>query len=471
MKSWLRCLAAIAAASTAAADRPNVLFLFADDMAYDTLLPGEEDGVDTPNLDRLAQRGVRFTHAYNPGAWSGAVCVPSRAMLNTGRFLWDTRFVDRGETDAFDPAQLWSNRFRRAGYHTFMAGKWHLPYEPAEAFDEVGAVRPGMPTTVESSYDRPSAEGPDTWRSDDSSLGGFWEGGRHWSEVLADEAIEYLDAAPDRRQPFFMYVAFNAPHDPRQAPTEFLERYPIESVATPEPFLPEHPYKEAIGCGALVRDERLAPFPRTEHAVRVHRREYHALITHLDHEIGRVLEALERSGQADNTWVVFTADHGLAVGRHGLIGKQNLYDHSVRVPLLLAGPGAPAGERRDQPVYLQSVAPTTLALAGAPALPQDAFQNLLPLVVDASHPSEIRAVYGAYLDRQRSVTKDGWKLIVYPEVPAVRLYHVAEDPRETRDLADEPRHAKRIESLWSELRRLQTRYDDPLELDESPPQL
>ncbi|MEQ8847688.1 sulfatase-like hydrolase/transferase [Botrimarina sp.] len=464
-------LALALSAAAAGGERPNVLFLFADDLAFDAVLPGEHDGVDTPHLDRLAERGVVFTRAYNPGSWTGAVCVPSRTMLNTGRFLWDAHEIHEGDRSGFQEKNLWSNRLRRAGYHTFFAGKWHLPFDPHEAFDTVGTVRPGMPPTVESAYNRPPAEGPDPWRSDDRSLGGFWQGGRHWSEVLADEAVEYLGGAARRERPFFLQVAFNAPHDPRQAPTECLERYPLDRVATPEPFAAEYPYNEAIGCGRTHRDERLGPFPRTEHAVRVHRREYHALITHTDEQVGRVLEALVHSGEADDTWVVFTADHGLAVGRHGLMGKQNLYDHSVRVPLIVVGPGVPAGERRDQPVYLQSVNPTTLELAGAPALPGDAFPSLLPLVGDPDRRSEHEAIYGAYRELQRSVTRDGWKLIAYPAVPTVRLYHVAEDPRETRDLADEPEQSDRVRSLFAVLLRLQARYDDPAPLAEAFPDL
>ena len=118
-----------------------------------------------------------------------------------------------------------------------------------------------------------------------------------------------------------------------------------------------------------MRDEDLAPFPRTAFAVQTHRREYYAAVTHLDAQIGRILDALEKSPAAANTYVFFTADHGLSCGEHGLMGKQNLYDASVRVPFIVAGPGVPAGKKIDAPVYLQDAMPTVLKLAGAPALP------------------------------------------------------------------------------------------------------
>src|SRR5690606_10619761 len=122
---------------------------------------------------------------------------------------------------------------------------------------------------------------PDAWSPFDTSLGGYWDGGTHWSEIVTRDACEFLGMAAEQDAPFFMYVAFNAPHDPRQAPQEYVEQYPPARVAVPENFLPEYPFKEAIGCGPELRDERLAPFPRTPEAVKVHRGEYYALITHL----------------------------------------------------------------------------------------------------------------------------------------------------------------------------------------------
>jgi choline-sulfatase len=205
--------------------------------------------------------------------------------------------------------------------------------------------------------------------------------------------------------------------------------------------------------------------------VKVHRQEYYALITHLDAQIGRVLEALEKSGQADNTWIFLTADHGLAVGHHGLFGKQNMYDHSLRVPFVVAGPGVKAGAKISAPIYLQDVMATALDLAGAPKPEQVEFHSLLPLLRDEKSPAAREAIYGAYLQLQRAVIHDGWKLILYPKARVARLYHVAADPDERHDLAADPTHADRRAALFQRLLALQRELADPLDLTTAFPNL
>jgi arylsulfatase A-like enzyme len=332
-------------------------------------------------------------------------------------------------------------------------------------------VRPGMPKTVASSYNRPPASGEDTWSPTDTSLGGFWEGGRHWSEVTADDAIDFLGQASQQPSPAFFYIAFNAPHDPRQSPQEYLDRYPVERISLPEPFLSEYPHAEAMGAGRGLRDEKLAPFPRTERAVKVHRREYYALVTHLDDQIGRILDALEASGKADNTWIFFTADHGLGVGHHGLMGKQNQYDHSVRVPFVVVGPQVPAGKTDPTPIYLQDVMPTTLELAGAARPEHVFFKSLLPRLTGTSGKppaAPYESIYGSYLKSQRAISHDGWKLIAYPEAGVLRLYHVSDDPDETVDLAGQPEHAPRLRNLYDRLVVLQQDLGDTVSLPNLP---
>lgn len=446
------------------ADKPNILFLFADDFCYEALGYLGQTDIDTPNLDRLARRGVTFTHAYNMGSWSGAVCVASRNMLLTGRSVWRAEKIAKTTEALREAGQLWPGLMKSAGYDTYMTGKWHIEAKAAKSFDVVRHVRPGMPNTVESSYNRPLEGQPDKWSSSNRELGGFWEGGKHWSEVAADDAVDYIKLASDKSNPFFMYIAFNAPHDPRQAPQEFLDKYPLERIKLPRNYLSEYPFKDAIGCGPDLRDEKLGPFPRTEYAVKVHRREYYALISHLDEQIGRILQALESSGQADNTWIFFTADHGLAVGHHGLFGKQNMYDHSLRVPFIVAGPRLPTGMKNDAPIYLQDAMATSLELAGVAKPATCEFQSLVHLARGENHPAPRTSIYGGYLKLQRSVIKDGWKLIAYPKAETSRLYHLAADPDEMRDLASDPAHAAKRKELFEELIKLQAELDDDLEL-------
>lgn len=448
-----------------AADKPNILFLFADDFCHEAVNAVGMTDIETPNLDRLANSGTVFTHAYNMGSWSGAVCVASRTMLNTGRYVWRAQKVyDKKAMDGeVERGVLWSQLMGKAGYGTFMTGKWHVPANAEKIFDVVVHERPGMPKTVEASYNRPLPGQPDPWSPSDPSIGGFWEGGRHWSEVGADDAIGHLNGGAGKEKPFFMYVAFNAPHDPRQAPAEYVAKYPQSRVKVPENFLPEYPYNEAANTGRKLRDERLAPFPRTEESVKVHRGEYYALITHLDAQIGRILAALDASGQADNTWIFFTADHGLAVGHHGLFGKQNMYDHSLRVPFYVNGPGVEK-KKIDAPIYLQDVMATSLELAGAEKPDHVEFQSLLPLIRGESDTPTASPVYGAYLKEQRAIIQDGWKLIVYPKAPKLRLYHLTEDPQEMHDLAEDPAHAVKMKELLAALTELQAKMGDEVDL-------
>lgn len=459
------CVASLAAgvASAAYPAKPNILFIFADDQAFDTLQIAGNDEIRTPHLDRLAKRGVRFTHAYNQGSWSGAVCVASRTMLNTGRFLWHADAVYRSAEKERQAGRFWSEYMKAAGYDTYMTGKWHVPADAAKAFQFTAHIRGGMPNQTPAGYNRPLEGQPDPWSPSDPKFGGFWAGGKHWSEVVAEDAVGFLQQAADRENPFFMYIAFNAPHDPRQSPQEFVDMYPLGNVAVPESFVPEYPHKDAMGCGKSLRDEKLAPFPRTEYAVKVNRQEYYAIITHMDVQIGRILDALEATGKADETYVFFSADHGLAVGRHGLMGKQNMFEHSVRVPLLVSGPGIEAGKVIDGAVYLQDIMATTLELAGIEKPSHVEFLSLLP-VIEGRRAANYDSVYGAYLQLQRSVTKDGFKLILYPRTQVALLYHIAEDPLELQDLIDEPKYQAVARQLFAELLKLQEVTGDKLDL-------
>jgi len=442
---------------------PNLLFLFADDQAFNTLHALGNDEIETPNLDRLVANGVTFTHAYNQGSWSGAVCVASRHMLVTGRFLWQAHKASKTAGAELKAGRFWPVYLKQAGYETYMTGKWHIRAKAENAFDHVTHVRGGMPRQTPAGYNRPLRDKPDGWKPWDKKFGGFWQGGKHWSEVLGDDAVGFLEQARQTDKPFFMYLAFNAPHDPRQSPKEYVDRYPLDRIALPRNFIAEYPFKDAIGCGKGLRDERLAPFPRSPRAVKVHRQEYYAIITHMDAQIGRILKALEATGQADNTYIFFTADHGLAVGHHGLMGKQNLYDHSVRVPFMINGPGIPQGRRLPGAIYLQDVMPTTLELAGVDIPDHVQFRSVLP-IIRGERERNYDAQYGAYLALQRSVRMDGYKLILYPKIGKLRLYHVDRDPLEQNDLAETAEAKPVVRKLFARLLELQKQTADTLDL-------
>lgn len=463
------------------ASKPNFLFLFADDQAFDTIQAFGHPIVQTPNLDRLVQSGMTFTHAFNQGSWSGAVCVVSRAMLNSGRYIYHAR-----DDINDDDIPLWGETFYNAGYETFMTGKWHNGDETVlRGFNQAKSIGKGMFETKGgpqgTGYRRPTPDNQ-SWSPTDSTLLGHWapnvkdivEGAfgktisseyvsdKHTSTLYADRAIEFLDSwTTSSDQPFLMYVAFNAPHDPRQAPQEFVDMYPLDEIELPANYMPEHPFDQ--GERYTLRDEILAPFPRTEAAIKTHMQEYYAIISHMDYEIGRVMDKLESLGEADNTYIIFTADHGLAVGEHGLLGKQNQYEHSIRVPLVLAGPNIEGGTSSDALVYLQSIYPTTCDLAGIPTPATVEFKSLMPLIEQSSQQS-YDAIFGSYKHFQRMVRTKDYKLILYPEEEQVQLFDMQSDPDELNNLAAQAAYQDTMAALFGRLRTLQQEVGDTLTL-------
>jgi arylsulfatase A-like enzyme len=470
-KSFLLIVAAAMAftACTGEAEtvKPNILVILADDQCYNTVHELGIYEVSTPTLDELARQGTVFLTTYNMGGWSGAICVASRTMINTGRFLWRAQAVDSktGLDTLASRGELWSKVMEGLGYDTYFTGKWHVKIDPPEIFRHVGSVRGGMPNQTPEGYNRPLDENDWEWTPWDTTFGGFWKGGTHWSEVVANETLGFLENASESEDPFFMYVAFNAPHDPRQSPKEYVDMYPLENVAVPESFLLEYPHKDLIGCGPGLRDERLAPFPRTEYAVKVNRQEYYAIITHMDAQIGRILDKLEETGQAENTYIFFSADHGLAVGYHGLIGKQNMYEHSLRIPMIVVGPDIPEGERRDMAVYLQDIMPTAIEYAGGEVPAYVEFNSLRSFIEGENTESHYPEVYGAYRDQQRMIRMEDYKLIVYPYAGVKRLFNLADDPLEMHDLAEDPKNRELMDSMFESLKALMVEMGDTLKLD------
>lgn len=466
--------------------KPNILFIFADDQMFNTIGALENCPVKTPNLDRLMNNGVSFSRAYNQGSFAPAVCVASRTMIITGGYLWNAATFSRkgnasndhnapGNNPRYEipfkkPEKYWPEYLKEAGYDTYMSGKWHIgEVSPNDVFDNVKDIRPGMPNQTNERYSRTfERDKPDTWSPYDKELGGFWKGGKHWSEVLADNGISFLTQSAKSGNPFFMYLAFNAPHDPRQAPKKFVDMYPLDGIKVPENFIPEYPYNEYAGAGRTLRDEKLAPFPRTEYSVKVNLQEYYAIISHMDEQIGRILDALKASGKADNTYVFFTADHGLAVGDHGFMGKQNMYESSMRVPMIMSGPNIPKGKTVDSFVYLQDIMPTTLEIAGLKKPDQVDFNSLLPLATGKVNTSNYPVVYGAYFGTQRMYRTEEYKMIIYPTANKVRLYDMKNDPLEMKDLAENRDDYKVVlNTLFREYKILQKRMNDPVDVEEA----
>lgn len=438
-------------AAQAANRRPNVVVLFTDDQRFDTIRALGNPEVSTPNMDRLVRSGVAFTRAHIMGGTVGAVCVPSRAMLMTGQGLFRIHRSIVAPKDFPDsekkPFDLFPELFRRGGYDTFGCGKWHnQPELFARCFSSGGAVFFGgmsdQNRVVVSDFD-PSGRYPASARRAATEYS---------SQMFTDAVVRFLESRDRASKPFLAYVAYTSPHDPRTAPAKFAAMYKAGRMALPRSFRPEHGFDN----GELkIRDEMLAGFPRTAEEIRRHTADYYAMVSEVDSQIGRVLDTLERTGQARNTVVVFAGDNGLAVGRHGLMGKQNCYDHSVRVPLVVSGPGIPSGQRNRNLVYLLDVFPTLCRLAGVP----------VPSTVEGRDlfwgPQRDSIFYG-YRHLMRGVrTADDWKLIRYMVggTERVQLFHLRDDPDELRDLSTQnPGQVARLRQL---LARWQTDQADP----------
>lgn len=458
-------LAAPAASVLAAppAKRPNFLFMIADDLTYLGIRAMGNPEIETPHLDALMQRACTFTHCFHQGSWTGAVCVASRSMLNSGL----TAFRAQKQ---IEQVPLWGQTMGGAGYSTSIVGKWHLSQTTLDrSFPAANRTvfMGGMFESGPEAYGRPSPG--NTWSPTDTSLKGQWLQARDWrknaSEPVQHSAQVWADAAADRlaelgkqNDPFLLYVAFTSPHDPRQAPQEFLDRYPAGKIAIPPNYLPLHPFDQGDHD---VRDELLAPFPRTREAVQLHRSEYYAHVTYLDQQVGRILDALDQSGKAADTYVIFTADHGLAVGQHGLMGKQNLYEHSTRMPLMIAGPGIGKGLRVDELVYQHSVFPTTCELAGIPIPKTVEFPSLANGLRGSRTPG-MDSVFCWYRDFQRSVRTKDHKLIAYPQAGKVQVFDLKRDPWEVHDVGGESAYAGVRKDLMERLKKHQKELDDPL---------
>jgi len=421
--------------------RPNVLFLFADDQRADTIGAWGNARIRTPHLDRLVARGFGFRGNYCFGGNSGAVCIPSRAMLMSGRTWF-------GLPHSLQGTLTFPEHLRGQGYETFATGKWHNgEVSFVRGFERGRSVHfGGMDDHTRIAIQDLRPDG--TWSPRRPAP-------KFSSEQFADEVIEFLKR-PAGDRPFLAYVAFTAPHDPRNPPEAWRVSDPAKRPPLPRNYLPQHPFD----TGQLVlRDENLLPWPRPPELLREQIAEYYGLISHMDQEIGRILDALDRSPVGTNTVIIFASDQGLALGSHGLLGKQNVYEHSMRSPMVIAGPGIPAGQSVEAFTYLLDLHPTLCELAGVAPAEDLEGQSLRPLW--GKRQARIRdTVFLPYLNLMRAVRDDRWKLICYPPTNHRQLFDLRNDPEERVNLAGDPDRAADVHRLLGHLRTWQDRVGD-----------
>lgn len=438
--------------------RPNVLVLVSDDQRPDTISALGNKHIQTPNLDLLARSGSVFTRAVcgNP------ICTPSRAEILTGCSSFHNGVLDFGRK--MNPKLvLWGDAMRRGGYRTYYVGKWHNDGRPIQrGYDATEGLFTGG--------------GGKWWKDQTDWKGRPITGYRGWifqsddgekypdlgvgltddiSAKFADAAIRVIEKKADK--PFFLHVNFTAPHDPLIMPPGFAGKYDPKKLPLPPNFLPEHPFDHGNFDG---RDEKLLPWPRTKEDVQEELAYYYSVVAHMDQQIGRIFETLKKTGQWDNTLIVFTSDHGLAVGSHGLRGKQNMYQHTVGVPMIFRGPGVPQGKSFDAQMYLRDIYPSVCDLTGTPIPATVQSRSIKPVLTGKTksiHPH----VFCYFRNFQRMIRTDRWKLIHYPQIDRWQLFDLKSDPFERQDLSGDARHAKVLADLRGKLRAWQKEVNDP----------
>ena len=437
--------------------KPNILFLFADDQRPDAVGAFGNEHIETPNIDRIVRAGFRFRNNYCMGSWGGAVCVPSRAMLMSGRTMHRVKANLQG-------VHTMPQALAGAGYVTYGTGKWH---NKKPAFERSFRHGKNIMFGGMSDHTRVPITDLNTETREFSKrriADGFS------STLFADTAVEYLEAHARAREkaraegcssrPFFLYVAFTAPHDPRNPPVEYRKKYHAKLPPLPKNFMPQCEWFADKSWGGI-RDEVLAGWPRTEKVIREQLAEYYGLITHMDDQIGRILKTLEATGQADNTIIVYAADHGLAMGSHGLTGKQNIYEHSTGCPLVFSGPGIPKGQTSPALTYLFDIYPTLCSMVGAKIPDAVEGKSLAPIV--HGEQSKVRgSLFTLYRKTQRAVRDERYKLIRFPEIDKTLLFDLQADPDELNDLSEQPAHKDRVASMRALLEKWQLDTDDQL---------
>lgn len=425
----------LAPLTTLHAAKPNILHIHADDHRADGARALGNPLLITPHLDSLVERGMTFTRCYTMGSMSGAVCAPSRAMLLTGR-SWRRIPTDPGASaNAKNPATFLPRVMQTAGYQTWHMGK----------AGEVNAFGIGLKHF-------------ETHIPDEGKGAEQGSGRAHSSQRHADRMIDFLRtrATSNEFRPFYAYIAPPVPHDPRVTEPQFHKLYDAAKIPLSPAFMPLHPFDNGE---MTVRDEALAPWPRTPENTRQQLADYYACITGFDHHIGRIFEQLKASGQWENTIIIFSSDNGLSMGEHGLFGKQNLYEFGgMHVPLVVAGPGIAKG-KSDALVYLMDLFPTFAEFGGA-KVPDGVDGKSIGPILAGKQPKVRDVLYTAYRHCMRAIRDDRWKLIRYPLVDRTQLFDLSNDPLELNNLAAKPEHAAKLTELTALLQKEMTAYAD-----------
>jgi choline-sulfatase len=466
--------------------RPNILLIEVDQMRWDAI--NDRSLCRTPNINQLIREGLNFERAYT----AAALCAPSRAMLTSGTFQWrngvfnQTHSAPTVNPDPFPETVLFSQRLRAVGYRQGFVGKWDVSMmrTPLDfGYDEIAdPILYGRSTLegLETNPDRVPAPPPGYARNGDRALDAgrfYWPGTTEpfvmWGHYdipeentptyhTAECGIRMMKRLAKQPGPWHMQIQILEPHDPYLPVKKYLDRYRAEEIPVPKSF-----YDAFAGKPELHAREASTWGECTEAIYREGRRHYYAFCEMVDAQIGRILNALEETGQKDNTLLVFTTDHGDMLGAHHMWSKDWMpYEDTYRVPLVVRWPGhTRPGTNTSKLVHLHDLAYTFVEAAGAPAMPFADGRSLLPLFEDkapADWPDHILNVwYGGEFFRQlHMVVTDRYKFM-FNSFAFDELYDLHADPEEMTNLIDDPGHAAVCDDMRARCYELMAQFGSP----------
>lgn len=430
----------------------NLLFIMSDQHNPAFMGCAGHPMVKTPNLDRLAARGTLFENAYT----NCPICVPARASFATGRYVHDCGYWDNA--DPYDGAvEGWGHRLIAQGHTVVSIGKLHYRCEddptgftrqviPLHVVDGVGdligLVRDPLPERkAAAKYAKDTGPGESSYTN--------------YDRRIADEAVRWLseDASTLTARPWVLFVSFVCPHFPLIAPEEFYKLYPEDEIPWPALYdaadRPTHPYYEAMR--SCINYDKYFDEPAVRRAVAG----YLGLCSFVDHNVGRVVDALEAAGLADATRIIYTSDHGEALGKRGLWGKSTMFEESAAIPLIMAGPDVPAGRRVATLTSLVDGAPTIMSCVGATPAPEDATlpgRSLFDIIAGADPDRPAFSEYHAAASMTGTfMLRDGNYKLIYFAGMEPELFDLDADPDETVNLAASPEHADVLARLKARL--------------------
>ena len=430
----------------------NMLYIISDQHTRDVAGCYGHRLIQTPNLDRLAERGTRFTRAYT----NCAICVPARASLATGRYVYDIGYWDNAHPYDGTPAS-WHHRLREQGLLVDCIGKQHFrgqgsdhgfsnEIEPLNVVDGVGdvlgCIRDNPP--VRAKRDGITGAGP----GDSTYL--------RYDQRNADNACRWLRDHANDDKPWTLFLSFVCPHPPYIAPPDLYDRYPLDDVV----MMPEWQHQDWPDHPAIRRFHEFFGFAEAfdEATVRKMIAAYYGTTTWLDQKIGQVLNVLAETGQEATTRVAYTSDHGEHMGARGIFGKFTMYEESAAVPFILAGPDVPAGKVSNTPISLVDSHPTILDAVGAAHSPDDADLPGQSLWEIANAPDVDRTVFSEYhavgsRDAFFMLRDSQYKYVHYT-YDAPQLFDLDADPNEVNDLAGSTEHQSVVADFEQRLRAM-----------------